>query len=119
VGYNDPVVHYGMAIAQRIKVTLGITGLLFSRVHIDRIVWHLDVDSSYPGVVGDSKGSAVRRVKGYVSWVKYVVIQYGSYLRTELISKWELTVVREEPGRTNLWCTSYRTTTLPSAKPFC
>ena len=105
------MVLYGMAIAQRIKVTLGITGLLFSRVHIDRIVWHLDVDSSYPGVVGDSKGSAVRRVKGYVSWVKYVVIQYGSYLRTELISKWELTVVREEPGRTNLWCTSYITTT--------
>lgn len=24
VGYNDPVVHYGMAIAQGIKVTLGI-----------------------------------------------------------------------------------------------
>ena len=25
VGYSDPVVHYGMAIAQGIKVTLGIT----------------------------------------------------------------------------------------------
>lgn len=24
VGYSDPVVHYGMAIAQGIKVTLGI-----------------------------------------------------------------------------------------------
>jgi len=26
VGYSDPVVHYGMAIAQRIKGTPGITG---------------------------------------------------------------------------------------------
>jgi len=69
-----------MAIAQRIKVTLGITGLSISRVHIDRLVWHLDVDSSHPGCVVAPKGSAVRRVKWYVSWVKYVVRQYGSYL---------------------------------------
>jgi hypothetical protein len=38
VGYNDPVAHYGMAIAQGIKVTLGITGLSFARVHIVQTV---------------------------------------------------------------------------------
>ena len=35
----------GNAIAQRIKATLGITGLSPPRVHIDGEVWHLDVDS--------------------------------------------------------------------------
>ena len=49
VGLSDPVVPYGRAIAQRIKVTPGITGLSPPRVHIDGEVWHLDVDSPYPG----------------------------------------------------------------------
>ena len=47
---------------------------------IDGIVWHLDVDLSDPGVVGDTKGSAVRRLKWYVSWVQNVVRQFGPYL---------------------------------------
>ena len=70
VGHSDPVVHYGMAIAQGIKVTLGITGLSFARVHIVQTVWHLDVDSSHPPGVVAWKGSAVRRLKRYASWVK-------------------------------------------------
>ena len=37
VGLSDPVVPYGRAIAQRIKATLGITGLSPPRVHIDEI----------------------------------------------------------------------------------
>ena len=49
VGLNDPVVDSGIAIAQRITSTPGITGLSHSRVHIDSAVWHLDVGSSYPG----------------------------------------------------------------------
>ncbi len=36
------------AITQRIKATLGITGLS-PQVHIDGEVWHLDVGSSHPG----------------------------------------------------------------------
>ena len=36
VGLSDPVVLSGNAIAQRIKATLGITGLSLPRVHIDR-----------------------------------------------------------------------------------
>jgi len=36
---------------------------------IDGIVWHLDVGSSHPGAEEGSKGSAVRRLKWYVSWV--------------------------------------------------
>jgi hypothetical protein len=58
------------------------------------LVWHLDVDSSHPGGVGAPKGSAVRRVKWYVSWVKYVVRQYGSYLLMELESDKNITLVR-------------------------
>ena len=43
--------------------------LIFLRVLIAGIVWHLDVGSSYPGYVGRSKGTSVRRLKRYVSWV--------------------------------------------------
>ncbi len=55
VGLSDPVVPYGRAIAQRIKATLGITGLSPPRVHIDGEVWHSvwkghrSTDKSYPG----------------------------------------------------------------------
>ena len=60
VGLSDPVVLSGNAIAQRIKATLGITGLSLPRVHIDGVVWHLDVGSSHPGAVVGPKGWAVR-----------------------------------------------------------
>jgi hypothetical protein len=68
-GLSDPVVPSGRAIAQRIKGTLGITGLSPPRVHIDGAVWHLDVGSSHPGAGEGPKGPAVRRLKRYVSWV--------------------------------------------------
>ena len=61
VGLSDPVVPHGRAIAQRIKATLGITGLSPPRVHIDGEVWHLDVGSSHPGAVVRPKGLAVRQ----------------------------------------------------------
>ena len=70
----------GKAIAQRTKVTLGITGLSPPRVHIDGEVWHLDVGSSHPGAGFGPKGSAVRRLKWYASWVQNVVRQFGPYL---------------------------------------
>ncbi len=71
VGLSDPVVPHGRAIAQRIKATLGITGLSPPRVHIDGEVWHLDV-------VGP-KGWAVRPLKRHASWVQNVVRQFGPY----------------------------------------
>lgn len=40
----------------RIKATLGITGWLRLRVHIDGAVRHLDVGSTYPGA-GENKPS--------------------------------------------------------------
>nr|SYZ47117.1 57b3a8f0-aecc-469d-a7ee-1034d32b305b [Plasmodiophora brassicae] len=43
-GHNDPVILRGKVIAQRIKGTLGITGLWPSRVLIGGVVWHLDVE---------------------------------------------------------------------------
>ena len=79
VGLSDPVVVNGNAIAQRTKVTLGITGLSPPRVHIDGEVWHLDVGSSHPGAVVGPKGWAVRPLKRYASWVQNVVRQFGPY----------------------------------------
>ena len=53
------------------------------RVHIVLTVWHLDVDSAYPTGAVASKGQTVRLLKGYVSWVKYGVSQYGFYLQEQ------------------------------------
>ena len=69
----------GIAIAQRIKATLGITCLSLPRVHIDGVVWHLDVGSAHPGAVAGPKGWAVRPLKRYASWVQNVVRQFGPY----------------------------------------
>ena len=78
-GHSDPVVLNGRAIAQRIKGTPGITGLSLPRVHIDGVVWHLDVGSSHPGAEVGPKGLAVRQLKRYASWVQNVVRQFGPY----------------------------------------
>eukprot|EP00828_Plagiopyla_frontata_P044320 TRINITY_DN71_c0_g1_i1.p2 TRINITY_DN71_c0_g1~~TRINITY_DN71_c0_g1_i1.p2 ORF type:complete len:146 (-),score=7.68 TRINITY_DN71_c0_g1_i1:74-511(-) len=78
-GLSDPVVLNGKAIAQRIKATLGITGLSPPRVHIDGEVWHLDVGSSHPGAGEGPKGWAVRPLKWHASWVQNVVRQFGPY----------------------------------------
>ena len=80
VGYSDPAVASGSAVAQRIKGTPGITGLSPPRVHIDGEVWHLDVGSSHPGAGEGPKGMAVRHLKRYVSWVQNVARQFGPYL---------------------------------------
>ena len=79
VGLSDLVVPYGRAITQRIKATLGITGLSPPRVHIDGEVWHLDVGSSHPGAEAGPKGLAVRQLKRHASWVQNVVRQFGPY----------------------------------------
>ena len=69
VGLSDPAVPNGRAVAQQIKGTPGITGLSPLSVHSGEEVWHLDVGSSHPGGEEAPKGSAVRRLKWYVSWV--------------------------------------------------
>ena len=79
-GLSDPVVPSGRAIAHQIKGTPGITGLSPPSVHSGEAVWHLDVGSSHPGAVGGPKGSAVRRLKWYASWVQTGVSQVGPYL---------------------------------------
>src|SRR3984893_6931220 len=80
VGLSDTAVESGIAVAQRIKGTPGITGLSPPRVHIDVAVWHLDVDSSHPAPEEGPKGLAVRQLKRYASWVQNVVRQFGPYL---------------------------------------
>ena len=79
-GHSDPTVESGIAEAQRIKATPGITGLSLPRVHIDGEVWHLDVGSSHPGAGLGPKGWAVRPLKRHASWVQNVVRQFGPYL---------------------------------------
>ena len=86
----------GRAIAQRIKGTLGITGLSPPRVHIDGAVWHLDVGSSHPGAGEGPKGPAVRRLKWYVSWVQNVVRQFGLYPSRAQEDCGEPSLVRED-----------------------
>ena len=96
VGLSDPAVVSGNAVAQRTKVTLGITGLSPPRVHIDGEVWHLDVGSSHPGAEVRSKGWAVRPLKRYASWVQNVVRQFGPYLLWAKEICGELSSVRED-----------------------
>src|SRR5438270_12208368 len=95
VGLSEPAVKRGIAVAQRIKGTPGITGLSFPRVHIDGRVWHLDVGSSHPGAGVGPKGWAVRPLKRYASWVKNVVRQFGLYPPWALGACEEASVVLE------------------------
>ena len=95
-GLSDPVAESGIAIAQRIKATLGITGLSLPRVHIDGVVWHLDVGSSHPGAVAGPKGWAVRPLKWHASWVQNVVRQFGLYLLWASEICVALSLVRED-----------------------
>src|SRR6186713_3453246 len=108
-GHSDPVVPHGRAIAQRIKGTPGITGLSPPRVHIDGKVWHLDVGSSHPGAGEGPKGSAVRRLKRYVSWVQNVVRQFGPSPSRAEDPCGELLLVREDR--------SERTSSVPVVLP--
>src|SRR5213083_1428918 len=110
VGLSDPVVPHGRAIAQRIKATLGITGLSPPRVHIDGEFWHLDVGSSHPGAVVGPKGWAVRPLKRYASWVQNVVRQFGPYPSWAEDPCGELLLVREDR--------SERTSSVPVVLPW-
>ncbi len=105
VGLSDPVVLSGNAIAQRIKATLGITGLSLPRVHIDGVVWHLDVGSSHPGAVVGPKGWAVRPLKRYASWVQNVVRQFGPYPRVGVGYLRGAVLSTRGPGWTDRWWT--------------
>ena len=69
VGHSDPMFSPKRNTAQKIKGTLGITGLPLFRVPIDGVIWHLDVGLSHPGAESGSKGLAVRQLKRYMSWV--------------------------------------------------
>jgi hypothetical protein len=69
VGHSDPVFLPMWNIAQKIKGTLGITGLLRFRVPIDGAIWHLDVGSSQLGTESGPKSLAVRQLKCNVIWV--------------------------------------------------
>ncbi len=88
----------GIAIAQRIKATLGITGLSLPRVHIDGVVRHLDVGSSPPGAAAGPKGWAVRPLKRSASWVQNVVSPFGPYPASAQDICEELPLVREDRG---------------------
>ena len=63
ISLKDLVLLYGQSINQRIKGTLGITGLFCEKVLIGRKDWHLDVGSSHPSAEYGWKGFAVRKLK--------------------------------------------------------
>ena len=99
----------GIAIAQRIKATLGITGLSLPRVHIDGVVWHLDVGSSHPGAVAGSQGlgcSPIKAVRELGSERRETVRSLSGagvgYLRGAVLST-------RGPGWTDRWCTCWPT----------
>lgn len=81
-GSSDPIFFHGQNIAQQIKGTLGITGLYFFRVPIEKSVWHLDVGLMFPIGAEANKGLTVRQLKHYMNWVQNVVKQFGLYLLT-------------------------------------
>src|SRR4029450_5143289 len=97
-GTSDPALACGSGVAQRIKGTPGITGLSSPRVHIDGMVWHLDVGSSHPGGGVAPKGWAVRPLKRHASWVQNVVRQFGLYPQWAQETCEELPLVREDWG---------------------
>lgn len=106
VGLSDPVVPHGRAIAQRIKATLGITGLSPPRVHIDGEVWHLDVGSSHPGGCSRSQGLGCSPIKAARELgserretVRSLSVAGVGNLRGAVLST-------RGPGWTYRWCTS-------------
>ena len=106
VGLSDPVVLSGNAIAQRIKATLGITGLSLPRVHIDGVVWHLDVGLIASWGCSRSQGlgcSPIKVVRALGSerraTVRSLSVAGGGNLRRPGLST-------RGPGWTYLWCTS-------------
>ncbi len=116
VGLSDPVVESGIAIAQRIKATLGITGLSLPRVHIDGVVWHLDVGSSHPGAVAGPKGlgcSPIKAVRELGSERRETVRSLSGagvgYLRGAGLST-------RGPGWTDHWCICCRPTAWQSSQ---
>ena len=78
-GHSDPRAICGSRRAYRIKATLGITESSRLSVPSDGAVCYLDVGSSHPGGEEAPKGSTVRRLKRYASWVQTVVRQVGLY----------------------------------------
>ena len=72
VGLSDLVVLHGKAITQRIKATLGITGLSPPRVHIDGEVWHLDEELSLVREDRDGRTAGVPVVPPGASLGSYV-----------------------------------------------
>ena len=108
VGFSDPVVLRGRAIAQRIKGTPGITGLSPPRVHIDGEVWHLDVGSSHPGAGSRSQGFGCSPIKAVRELglerretVRSLSAMGGGSLRGSVLST-------RGPGWTYHWCSGCR-----------
>ena len=98
VGLSDPVVLSGNAIAQRIKATLGITGLSLPRVHIDGVVWHLSWGCSRSQGLGCSPIKAVRELGSERRETVRSLSGVGvGYLRGAVLST-------RGPGWTGRWC---------------
>ena len=69
IGHSDPGVTTWMGSRVTDQRYARDNRLIDSQELLSRSTWHLDVDSSHPRAEEGSKGSAVRRLKRYVSWV--------------------------------------------------
>ena len=109
VGLSDPVVLSGNAIAQRIKATLGITGLSLPRVHIDGVVLapRCRLIASWGCSMSQGLGcSPIKAVRELGSERRETVRSLSGagvgYLRGAALST-------RGPGWTDRWCTGCHT----------
>ena len=92
VGLSDPVVKWECHRSTD-KSYPGDNRLITPRVHIDGVVWHLDVGSSHPGAVAGPKGlgcSPIKAVRELGSERRETVRSLsgagGGYLRGAVLS---------------------------------
>ena len=70
-----------LSVNAKASLTASVTARAVTKVGVsDPAVCDLDVGSSHPGAEFGPKGSAVRRLKWYASWVQNVARQFGPYL---------------------------------------
>ena len=67
-------------LIDKIKATLGITGLILWIAHIKIVVLHLDVGLSFPNEKQSIWSGSAHPITRYVSWVQNDVNQFGLYL---------------------------------------
>ncbi len=93
------------AIAQRIKGTPGDNRLMTPRVHIDGVVWHLDVRLIASWGWSRSQGFGFSPIKAVRDWFRTSWRQFGPICRGCRNIDRNLSLSTRGPGWTYLWWT--------------